>query len=87
MWLLSAADVKIEITVLVPSLRSIILSSTSFKMDETFWKVVSAADKEAIKMKIKGPVNSRNVDFYFYGNLFFLFKNILIILVSSLPSY
>ena len=35
----SAADVKIEIPVLVRSLKSSILSSTSFQMGETFWGV------------------------------------------------
>ena len=39
----SAADVKIEILVLVQSLKSSILSSTSFQMDQTFSGVVSAA--------------------------------------------
>ena len=38
----SAADVKMEIPVLVRSLKSSILSSTSFQPDETFWWVVSA---------------------------------------------
>ena len=39
----SAADVKMEISVLVRSLKSNILSSSSFKMVKTFWGVVSAA--------------------------------------------
>ena len=41
----SAADVKMEILVLVPSLKSNILSFTSFQMDETFWRLVKAAVK------------------------------------------
>ena len=40
---MSAADVKMEIPVLVRSLKSSILSSTSFQMDKTFWGVGSAA--------------------------------------------
>ena len=40
---LSAADVKMEIPVLVQSLKSSILSSTSFQMGKTFWGVASAA--------------------------------------------
>ena len=39
----SAADVKIEIPVLIRSLKSNILSSISFQMGKTFWGVVSAA--------------------------------------------
>ena len=39
----SAADVKMEIPVLVQSLKSSILSSTSFQMVKNFWGVVSAA--------------------------------------------
>ena len=39
----SAADVKMEIPVLIRSLKSSILSSTSFQMGKTFWGVVSAA--------------------------------------------
>ena len=38
-----AADVKKEISVLVRSLKSSILSSTSFQKGKTFWGVVSAA--------------------------------------------
>ena len=34
---------KMEIPILVRSLKSSILSSTSFQMDKTFWGVVSAA--------------------------------------------
>ena len=34
---LSAADVKMEITVLGRSLKASILSSTSFRMGKTFW--------------------------------------------------
>ena len=44
---LSAADVKMEIPVLVQSLRSCILISTSFKMDDTFCKVVSASIEQS----------------------------------------
>ena len=40
---MSAADVKMEIPVLVQSLKSSILSSTSFQMDKTVCGVVSAA--------------------------------------------
>ena len=40
-FLLSAADVKMEIPVLMRSLKSSILSSTSFQMAKTFWWVVS----------------------------------------------
>ena len=39
----SAADVQMEIPVLVRSLKSSILSSTSFQMGKTFWGVVGAA--------------------------------------------
>ena len=39
---MSAADVKMEIPVFVRSLKSSILSSTSFQMGKTFWGVVSA---------------------------------------------
>ena len=44
---LSAADVKMEIPVLVRSLKSSILSSTSFQMDKTVWGVVSAAVEQS----------------------------------------
>ena len=40
---MSAADVKLEITVLVRSLKSSILSSTSSQLDDAFWGVGSAA--------------------------------------------
>ena len=40
---LSAADVKMEIPVLVRSLKSSNLSSTSLQRDKTFLRVVSAA--------------------------------------------
>ena len=40
---LCISDVKMEIPVLVRSLKSSILSSTSLQMGETFWKVASAA--------------------------------------------
>ena len=40
---LSAADVKMEIPVLVRSLKSSILSSISFQMGDPFWRVVRAA--------------------------------------------
>ena len=43
----SAADVKMEIPVLVRSLKSSILSSTSFQMGKTFWGVVSAAVEQS----------------------------------------
>ena len=43
----SAADVKMEIPVLVRSLKSSILSSTSFQMDKNFWGVVSAAVEQS----------------------------------------
>ena len=36
-----------EIPVLVRSLKSSILSSTSFQMDKTFWGVVSAAVEQS----------------------------------------
>ena len=39
----SAADVKMEIPVLVRSPKSSMLSSTSFQRDETVWGGVSAA--------------------------------------------
>ena len=45
--LMSAADVKMKIPVLVGSLRSGILSSTSFQMGKTFWGVVSAAVEQS----------------------------------------
>ena len=41
------ADVEMDITVLVQSLKSSILSLTSFQMDETFWGVVSAAVEQS----------------------------------------
>ena len=41
MWAVLVADVKMEIPVLVRSLKSRILSSTSFQMGKTFWGVVS----------------------------------------------
>ena len=43
----SAADVKMEIPVLVRSLKSSILSSTSFQMGQIFWGVVSAAVEQS----------------------------------------
>ena len=43
----SAADVKMEIPVLVRSLKSSILSSTSFQLGKTFWGVVSAAVEQS----------------------------------------
>ena len=42
-----AADVKMEIPVLVWSLKSSILSSTSLQMGKTFWGVVSAAEEQS----------------------------------------
>ena len=44
---LSAADVKMEIPALVRTLKSSILSSTSFQMGKTFWGVVSAAVEQS----------------------------------------
>ena len=43
----SAADVKMEIPVLVQSLKSSILSSTSFKIGLTLWGVGSAAVEQS----------------------------------------
>ena len=43
----NAADVKMEIPVLVRSLKSSILSSTIFQMSKTFWRVVSAAVEQS----------------------------------------
>ena len=43
----SAADVKIEIPVLVRSLKSSILSSTSFQIGKTSWGVASAAIEQS----------------------------------------
>ena len=43
----SAADVKMEIPVLVRSLKSSILSSTSFQMGKAFWGVVSVAVEQS----------------------------------------
>ena len=44
---MSAADVKMEKPVLVLSLMSRILSSTSFQMGKTFWRVVNAAVEQS----------------------------------------
>ena len=44
---LSAADVKMEIPVLVRSLKSSIFCSTSLQMGKTFWGVVSAAVEQS----------------------------------------
>ena len=44
---MSAADVKMEVPVLVRSLKSSILSSTSFQMGKTFWGVLSAAVEQS----------------------------------------
>ena len=44
---IEAADVKMEILVLVHSLKSSILSSTSVQMGKTFWGVVSAAVEQS----------------------------------------
>ena len=44
---MSAADVKMEIPVLVRSLKSSILSSTSFQTGKTFWGVVSGAKEQS----------------------------------------
>ena len=43
----SAADVKMEIPVLVRSLKTSILSATSLQMDKTFWGVTSAAGEQS----------------------------------------
>ena len=43
----SAADVKMEIPVLVRSLKSSILSSTSLQMGKTFWGVVIYAVEQS----------------------------------------
>ena len=43
----SAAEVKIELPVLVRTLKSSILSSTSFQMDETLRGVVSAVVEQS----------------------------------------
>ena len=45
----SAADVKMDIPVLVRSLKSSILSSTSFQMGKTFWGVASAAVEQSMR--------------------------------------
>ena len=42
----SAADLKMEIPVLMQSLKSSILNSTSFQMGKTFCGVVSAAAEQ-----------------------------------------
>ena len=42
-----AADVKMEIPVLVRTLKSSILSSTSFQMGKTVWRVVSAVVEQS----------------------------------------
>ena len=44
---MSVADVKMEIPILVWSLKSSILSSTSFQTGKTFWGVVSAAVEQS----------------------------------------
>ena len=46
-WPFTDADVKMETPVLVRSLKSSILSSTSFQMGKTFWGVVSAAVEQS----------------------------------------
>ena len=43
----STAVVKTEMPVLIRSLKSSILSSTSFQMDKTFWGVVSAVVEQS----------------------------------------
>ena len=43
----SAADVKMEKQVRVRSLKSSILSSTSFQMGKTFWGVANAAVEQS----------------------------------------
>ena len=47
-----AADVKMEIPALVRSLKSSILSSTSFQMGKTFWGVVSAAVEQSWPLRL-----------------------------------
>ena len=47
MYNASAADVKMEIPVLMRSLKSSILSSTSLQMGKTFWGVVNAAVEQS----------------------------------------
>ena len=49
---MSAADIKMEIPVLVRSLKSSILSSTSLQMDKTFWGVVRAAVEQSRLMEM-----------------------------------
>ena len=44
---MSAADVYMEMPVLVQSLKSSILSATSFQMDTTFWGAGSAAVEQS----------------------------------------
>ena len=44
---MTAADVKMEIPVLVRSLKSSILRSTSFQMGKIFWGEVSAAVEQS----------------------------------------
>ena len=46
-YLGAAADVKMEIPVLLQSLKSSILSSTSLQMDKTFWWEVNAAVEQS----------------------------------------
>ena len=56
----SAADVKMEIPVLVRSLKSSILSSTSFQMGKIFWGVVSAAvEQSRRKAKMVAQVDGK----------------------------
>ena len=43
----SPADVKMEIPVIILSLKSSIMRSTSFQMDKTFWGVGSAAVEQS----------------------------------------
>ena len=45
--ILKQVDVKMEIPVLVRSLKSSILSSSSSQLNETFWGVVSAAVEQS----------------------------------------
>ena len=47
LFIMSAADVKMDLPVLVRSLKSSILSSTSFQMGKTFCGVVSAAVEQS----------------------------------------
>ena len=51
---MSEAYAKMEIPVLVRSLKSSILSSNSFQVGKTFWGVVSAAVERKANMVAQG---------------------------------